>query len=140
MKAVLDANVHLSGMLMRSSPPCLIMQLWRDKQIDLATSEHVLNGVRRALSKPYWQAKDKEFDLSGQLSRFPILAESVTPTDDVHGVGEDEEDDLVLATAVAARADYLVTGDQFLLDLVEFRGIQIVTPREFLEILATSDL
>ena len=49
---------------------------------------------------------------------------------------KDEEDDLVLATAVAARADYLVTGDRYLLEIGAFRGIPIVTPRAFLDVLA----
>jgi len=39
---------------------------------------------------------------------------------------------LVLGTAVAAGADYLVTGDAGLLRIGEFRGVQIVTAREFL--------
>jgi len=63
------------------------------------------------------------------------LADIVTPADDVHSVAEDDEDELVLATAVAARADYLVTGDKYLLRISEFRGIPIVSPREFLDIL-----
>ncbi len=57
----------------------------------------------------------------------------VQPVDDVHGVAADEEDDLVLATAVAAQADYLVTGDRYLLEIGEFRGIPIVTSRDRLD-------
>ena len=45
------------------------------------------------------------------------------------------EDDLVLAAAVSARSDYLVTGDKKLQDLRSYQGVTIVTPREFLTIL-----
>jgi len=45
------------------------------------------------------------------------------------------EDDLILATAASARADYLVTGDRQLLALGTFEEIAIVTPRAFLDLL-----
>ncbi|MCC7021329.1 MAG: hypothetical protein IT338_00795 [Thermomicrobiales bacterium] len=42
------------------------------------------------------------------------------------------EDDLILATAVACRASYLVTGDRKLRAVGAFRGVAILSPREFL--------
>jgi putative PIN family toxin of toxin-antitoxin system len=48
-------------------------------------------------------------------------------------VCRDPDDDLVLATAVAAGADAIVTGDDDLLVLRTYRGIAIVSPRAFLE-------
>jgi predicted nucleic acid-binding protein len=47
-------------------------------------------------------------------------------------VSRDVDDDLVLATAVAAAATLIVTGDQDLLVLRRYNGIDIVTPRDFL--------
>ena len=51
-------------------------------------------------------------------------------------VPDDPKDDMVVATAVAAKADYLVTGDEKLLRLGSFHGVRIVTPRAFLDVLA----
>ena len=48
-------------------------------------------------------------------------------------VCRDADDDLVLATAVSARADRVVTGDQDLLVLQQYEGIRVVSPRQFLE-------
>jgi predicted nucleic acid-binding protein len=50
-------------------------------------------------------------------------------------VTRDPSDDQVIACAVAAGADYLVTGDDDMLVLAEHQGIRIITPREFLDIL-----
>jgi predicted nucleic acid-binding protein len=44
-------------------------------------------------------------------------------------------DDVVLATALAGKADVIVTGDDDLLVLKEFRGIRILSPRQFLQLL-----
>jgi uncharacterized protein len=57
-------------------------------------------------------------------------------TVNVQGVASHPEDDVILATAVSARADYLVTGDRQLLALGEYQGVQMVTPRDFLAILS----
>ena len=48
-------------------------------------------------------------------------------------VCRDADDDLVLATAVAAGADRLVTGDQDLLVLQRYEAVRVVSPRQFLE-------
>lgn len=53
----------------------------------------------------------------------------------VPAVTRDPSDDQVVACAVAARADYLVTGDDDMLVLGTHEGIRIVTPRQFLDLL-----
>jgi predicted nucleic acid-binding protein len=53
----------------------------------------------------------------------------------VTGVASHPEDDPILATAVSASADYLVTGDRQLQRLGSYRGVSIVSPREFLDLL-----
>jgi putative PIN family toxin of toxin-antitoxin system len=47
------------------------------------------------------------------------------------GTCRDQEDDPVLACALACKADYLVTGDRDLLEIKKFHKIKIVSPREF---------
>ena len=73
------------------------------------------------------------------MHEIDALMAEVKPAEGIHGVAPDDEDDLILATAVAADADFLVTGDKGLLALGEFRGIPIVSPREFLVRLDVAD-
>ena len=57
----------------------------------------------------------------------------VFPTDRVMGATPDPGDEMVLECALAAEADYIVSGDKkHLLALLEFRGISIISPAEFL--------
>jgi len=61
----------------------------------------------------------------------------MTPlTVEVTGVATHPEDDLILATAVAGEASYLVTGDRKLRAVGAFQGVTILSPREFLARLA----
>jgi putative PIN family toxin of toxin-antitoxin system len=48
-------------------------------------------------------------------------------------VCRDPDDDWVLATAVAGEAEAVVTGDGDLLDLAAYRGVSILSPRQFIE-------
>ncbi|MBA2467824.1 MAG: hypothetical protein H0V37_00290, partial [Chloroflexia bacterium] len=77
-------------------------------------SEHILDGASRALKKPNWQNRFDIDQIEHRLSRIRFLVKLTDPVDDIHGVAEDDEDDLVLATAVAANADFfLMTGDKY---------------------------
>lgn len=48
-------------------------------------------------------------------------------------VSRDPSDDWVLATALSSQATLIITGDDDLLSLGSFAGVEIVTPRQFLE-------
>jgi len=54
---------------------------------------------------------------------------------EIHGVVPDPDDDMIIACALEAGADYVISGDPHLLNLKHYRDIQIVTPKAFLEIL-----
>ena len=70
------------------------------------------------------------------LEAYVDLCEFVEPQPLPARVCRDKSDDIVLATALAGKADVIVTGDDDLLVLKRFRGIRIVSPRQFLESLS----
>ena len=67
------------------------------------------------------------------LEAYADLCEFVEPEPLDKRVCRDENDDFVLATALAGKADVIVTGDEDLLVLKKFRRIEILSPRKFLE-------
>ncbi|MYN65605.1 MAG: putative toxin-antitoxin system toxin component, PIN family [Acidobacteria bacterium] len=73
------------------------------------------------------------------LATFRDHVRLVDPTPLPARVCRDEDDDLVLATAVTAGADRIVTGDQDLLVLRAYEGVRLVSPREFLQWLDGSE-
>lgn len=66
------------------------------------------------------------------LEQLRLRVHLVTPATFANLVSRDADDDVVLATAVAAKATVIVTGDLDLLVLRRYNGIDIVTPRDFL--------
>lgn len=98
------------------------------------SSEHVLAEVERALARPYFAKKASAADRVAYVALLRREALLVTPRTKVQGAASHPEDDRVLAAALDGDARFLVSGDRALRALVAFRGIQIVSPREFLEI------
>jgi putative PIN family toxin of toxin-antitoxin system len=139
MRVVLDANIIISAMPASVHAPSQILDLWLRGQIDAITSQSIIASTERALQKPYWQNRRDLGLIEQRLNALIALMPRVDPTPGIHGVAEDDEDDLVLATAVAAGAEFLVTGDRYLLGIGEFRGVRIVTARDFLDVLVSLD-
>jgi putative PIN family toxin of toxin-antitoxin system len=69
------------------------------------------------------------------LAAYVDLCEFVEPKPLSERICRDADDDVVLATALAGKADVIVTGDEDLLVLRKIRGIKILSPRQFLELL-----
>jgi predicted nucleic acid-binding protein len=91
------------------------------------------------LARPYFAARLHPQDVRDfvELLRTDALVVPLTAT--VQGVATHPEDDLTLATAVSGGAQYLVTSDRQLLRLGSYQAVTIVSPRQFLELLAQEE-
>lgn len=135
--AVLDANVIVSGFV-RSRPDSAVVRIldaWRLGLYVLVVSDHILAEVTRTFLDPYFARRLSAGQIEAALLLLQTGAEVVPLTANVSGVATHPEDDHILATAVSARADYLVTGDTMLQKLGEYEGVKIIGPRQFLELL-----
>ena len=72
------------------------------------------------------------------LAGYAELCQFVNPADLPAPICRDPDDDVVPATALSGRAEYLVTGDDDLLALKNYHGVKILSPREFWEVLVSS--
>jgi predicted nucleic acid-binding protein len=93
-------------------------------------------GVRSDADQDLLPAKVERAGGADAIDTVHRDATLVAITVPVHDVATHYEDDVVLATAISAVADYLVTGDRQLQLLGTIDGIVIVSPREFLDVLA----
>jgi putative PIN family toxin of toxin-antitoxin system len=135
IRVTLDVNVLASGFPAEAGTPSDLIQRWTNLEYELVLSAHILEGLERTWQKPYYQLRYSSQRVGDALSLLRTAATIVVPATTVSGVGEDEEDDLVLATALAGNADFLVTGDKHLQSLNVYRGVMILSPRQFLDVL-----
>jgi len=105
----------------------------------MALSEHILGDIEHTFDRPYFHARLSATEKAAILRLLRVHAGLVTPDPSVRGVCRDPDDDPVIGTAVAATADYLVTGDGDLLALGEYQGVRIVSARQFLAVLDAAE-
>jgi len=135
--AVLDTNVLASGTLSAFSPPGQILNAWRKQEFELVISTHIVTELRSTFEKPYFQHRLKKEAVTSFFSLLENEARITSITVRVRGVATHREDDMILATAVSAKADYLVTGDTKLRKKIgtSYKGISLATPEDFLQVL-----
>jgi uncharacterized protein len=139
IRAVLDTNVLASGALGLTggvTPPALLLHQWRAGRFRLIISDYIEEELRKTLAQPYFKRRISSEDQELFLILLSKFAEHVAIRRRVAGVATHPEDDPILATALSARADYLVTGDLRLQRRVPtFQGIPLVLAADFLDIL-----
>lgn len=117
--------------------PFKVTRLWEDEAFILITSAATIKEVGRVLNYPKIRKKYKLTDDDINHSITNLLRYSIVVDDppEIIAIKEDPEDDKILAAAVAGKADYIISGDAHLLNLRSFRGIEIITPKEFCKVI-----
>lgn len=133
MRLVLDSNVVVAGLLWNGHPRHLL-DLAIEGDVTLFSSPALINELANTLNYPKFAqriALQCATTPSALTVRYSALVMLVTPTDVPRVVMEDADDDQVLACAVAAQANLIVSGDKHLHRLGgAYQGIRIVTPAE----------
>jgi putative PIN family toxin of toxin-antitoxin system len=128
VKVVFDTNIFVSALVFPGGRGEDALQRILEEQDELVLSKPIIDELLGVLGRKF--SRDAE-----QLSHVAVflseLSLTVKPRQRLHVV-KDEPDNRILECAVAGRADVIVTGDQALLALREYRGVRIVSLRDYL--------
>ncbi len=130
IRVVADTNVYVSAIVFGGTCES-ILALGRADVIELFVSPAIHKELRWVLGQRFaWS----DYQIREALDEVNAIATLVRPTATLSGIVPHEQDHRVLECAVAADAQYLVTGDKkHLQPLKTFRSVRIVSPREFLD-------
>lgn len=137
--AVVDTNLFISALIVPKSHPSQLISLWRKNVFTLITSEPMIEELQDVLMRPKYT---KTYGISSErrerlLKRIRTKARIVSTLSPPVIKIRDAKDLIVLATALDAKADFLITGDKDLLALKDKRPITplaIVTIVEFIRL------
>ena len=132
MNAVLDTNIFISGIFWKGSSNKILIA-WKEGKFNLVTSLEIINEITRVL-------KDFKISLSDEMNKEwinliiknSIIAE---PKERVDIIKDDPKDNIFIETAMAGNAEYIVSQDNHLLKIKEFKEIKILSPEEFNKII-----
>ena len=129
MKIILDTNVFMSGIFFHGTPYD-ILDAWRHNHVHLVISPDILSEYRRVatqLIKSFHGVNPDPFIdllmLKASMVESPSLPEQVCT---------DKADDMFLSCALASRTNIVVSGDKALLKTSGYRGIIVLSPRDFI--------
>jgi putative PIN family toxin of toxin-antitoxin system len=132
MNVVIDTNVFVSSFLSLQGPPKRVIDLWKTGNIILCLSRDIIAEYAEVLAR---------FGLAGQpelrelldlfARRINVIFVPSPPV--LPLIPDDPADEKFIACAVAARAEYVVSGDKHLLNLGAYGSVRVVTPSQFLK-------
>jgi putative PIN family toxin of toxin-antitoxin system len=126
----------VSAVLKPHSDLAKILELIKDDRIKLILSDDILSEIRTVLLyskiKKRHRRTPKEIDkFLKKTVRVSIVALGETKVEEIK---DDPEDNKYLSAALEERADFIISGDHHLKDLKIFRGIRILDPSTFLNL------
>ncbi len=127
-RVVPDTNIIISSVFWRGHPHEVIRRGILGKY-QLVVSAEILDEVVDRLRNKFQFPEEGIQQLIDILLTYCQVVEPTSKFD----VVRDKKDNKIIECAFDGKADYIVTGDSDLLELKNFRGIKIVTAREFLE-------
>lgn len=132
IRAVLDTNVLISGVIATGVPHDLLVRGFQD-DYRIVASRETLAEFRETLLKYPDKFGMNESEVDREVATVRYFADFVEPDISISAVDPDPDDDKFLEAAVAGDVAFLVSGDTHLLDLESYRGVSIVDPRTFLD-------
>ena len=137
MRVVLDANVFISGLLTKHGPPGQILDAWLENRFSLFISPQIFAEIQRVLGYPRIRDRLVPGQADKLIEGLIAVSKWVEGSRNLDVLTQDPSDNIYLACALEAQAELLVTGNlsHYLEAGNPFQGIQILSPRQFLDLL-----
>ena len=130
-RAVLDTNIIVSSAL--GGALVLVLEKWDQGKFTVVVTSDILDEYFQVINRPKFKLKQETID---KITRYLYqFSEFVVPEEQIRFIEADPKDDKFLEAAIAGKVDFIVSGDNHLLELKEFRSIPIISGHEFTEFL-----
>lgn len=128
MKVVFDTNILIAAFLTEGLCSGLLIRA-RKHDFDLILSDDILREFKGILTKKFKISSSDISEITDIITE--AASEILHKVSSTPRICRDPNDDMIIACAVDAAADYIVTGDEDLLTLKKFKKITILNPRSF---------
>ena len=130
MRTILDTNVFISGIFF-AGPPSQILKAWGNQSIQIVLSRQILDEYQRVAAA--LSSKFPTVDILPIIELVTIHGQFVDTQGFNISICEDPDDDKFLECAVAGKCKTIISGDKHLLELTGYKGITVLSPRNFVD-------
>jgi len=137
MEVTVDTNILISSTFWEGDSFKIIRKV-ENKEVVLILSKEIIKEFFGVLKYEEIQdkIKDKNLEMKMTVDKLISMSFIIEPQEGLNIVRDDPDDNKILECAIEGDVNYIVSQDKHLLKLKEFRGIKIVNPKEFLEIIS----
>lgn len=131
MKVVLDSNIILSALIFPKSKPACVLKLAKQSKIELYLSQFIIKEIKKNLNVKFDYSESLSNKVINELLKFGKI---VIIKKQISLIKEKTDDNRILETAIAAKADYLISGDKkHILPLKNIGKTKIISASDFLD-------
>lgn len=131
-KIIIDTNIWISFLIGKELQ--LLKDLIINEKVKVVISDQLIDEIRIVTSREKLKKYFNQDKVSDLISLLKILAENVK-IQKIDKICRDPKDDFLLALSKESKANYLITGDNDLLELKEYGRTKILTAKQFKEII-----
>lgn len=129
-KVTLDTNILISAFGWEGNSKQIFNEIISG-DIELIFSSEQFDELSRVLDYPKFKFTEKQKrKFKNLILEIAIFVQS---EEKIEVIKDDPDDNIILESALAGKVNYIITGDSHLLNLKEFKGIKIITAKDFLE-------
>jgi len=132
MRIVLDANIFISALFWGGNPR-KVLERAINKTDELFISKEIQDEIEEVIGRPKFHAEKDKIEYI--IKSIEDISVKITSTARIKKGSRDITDNKYIECAIAADADYLISGDIHLLELKQYNKIKIVTAKEYLDII-----
>ena len=130
MRIILDTNVFISGIFF-AGPPSQILKAWENQSLQIVLSRQILDEYQRVAAA--LSSKFQTVDILPIIELVTIHGQFVDTQGFDLSMCEDPDDDKFLECAVAGKCKTIISGDKHLLKFAGYKGIIVLSPRNFVD-------
>jgi putative PIN family toxin of toxin-antitoxin system len=130
MKIVLDSNVFVSSFFWKGNPRKIFDRVTNGLD-ELYISDEILQEITAVMTRKKFNMEINEIE--DYIKIIESYSIKLSPQNKVEEVSRDKNDNKILECGFEGKVDYIITGDNDLLVLRNYKGIRIVKPKEYLD-------
>ncbi len=128
IRVVLDTNVFISALFWKGAPYQIFRKILEGAILNFV-SPQILKELKERLLYKFKLPPEK---VKEYLEAIVFNSKITYPKKKLNVVKKDPSDNKIIECALEAKASFIISGDKHLLEIKRYKGIKIVTPREFL--------
>ena len=133
MRAVIDTNILISGLVSKRTYPAKVLDLWIMNRFEPVISNEIVKEYSTVLVRDKFSCLGSVKERLDLLNKFLSLEHVIMayPLQKADIIKDDPKDNIFLECSIAGNCKFVVSGDQHLLRLKEYGDTRIVTAEEF---------